>query len=386
MDQDIPLKEFFQAYFDCRANKRNTSSALEFELDFEERIIELWENVNDLSYEIEPLDVFITNSPVKREIFAARFRDRIIHHLVVNKLNHLFERELIYDCYSCRKGKGTLFGIKRIEKFIRQCSDNYQKDCWILKIDIKGYFMQINKSILINSLTRFINNEYKGQDRKKVVWLCKKIINNDPTKDCVRKSPRSKWIGLPRSKSLFHSSPNCGLPVGNYTNQVFANFYLSPFDHFMKGNLPFRFYGRYVDDIVVIHKDKDFLKLLIPTMKDFLYKKLKLEMHPKKIYLQHFSKGVNFLGVYMKPWRKYVSKRIKNSLWQKTKEINNLLEKEILSKEDKMYICSTINSYLGILGHSNSFILKEKFLNNFDEVFWDYFYKEKDNSKIVIKD
>ncbi len=125
-ESDIALEDVFQAYFDCRKNKRNKLAALEFEVDFEKRVIRLWEEINSGSYKISPLDVFIVDKPVKREIFAAQFKDRIAHHLVINKLEPLFEREFIYDSYSCRKGKGTHFGIKRISRFVRQASRNYR--------------------------------------------------------------------------------------------------------------------------------------------------------------------------------------------------------------------------------------------------------------------
>ncbi len=369
----IVLEDFFRAYFDCRKNKRNSLNALEFEVDFEKKVIELWEEVNKKVYEISPFEVFVVNKPVKREIFAAQFRDRVIHHLVINKLNHLFEKEFIYDSYSCRKGKGTLFGINRVKHFIRSCSENYKNDCWILKADIQGYFMSINKDILINKLTSFIKEKYNGSDRDIIIWLCKKIINNNPTKNCVFKSSRGKWKGLPKSKSLFNSALRCGLPIGNYTNQVFANFYLNSLDHFIKSNLKIKYYGRYVDDFIMISRDKDLMKFILPKMKKFLWKKLKLKIHPRKIYFQHFSKGVEFLGAYIKPWRTYVSKRVKNNLWQKVNYLNKILSKNKLTNKDKIYIRSSVNSYLGILNHFQTYKLRRKFLSRLDNVFWDIF-------------
>ena len=103
---------------------------------------------------------------MKREIFAADFRDRVVHHLIIGKLNHLFEKQFIYDSYSCRVGKGTHFGIQRIDKFIRQCSSNYTKDCYILKLDLQGFFMSIHKNILFAKLEQFIKDITKHSDYK----------------------------------------------------------------------------------------------------------------------------------------------------------------------------------------------------------------------------
>ncbi len=358
---DVYLEDLFQAYFDCRKNKRNTLDALEFELDFEREVIKLWKEINDGSYEVSPLDVFIVEKPVKREIFAAKFRDRVVHHFVINKLNGIFEKEFIYDSYSCRKGKGTHFGIKRLKRSIRRCSRNYSRDCWILKVDVKGYFMHIDKNILFQRLEKLVRGKYKEKDKEIMLSLCRKIIYNDPRKECLRKSPKGKWKGLPRSKSLFFAPHQCGLPVGNYTNQVFANLYLSSLDHFMKRELKMRYYGRYVDDIVIISRDKKRLKECVPKIKEFLLSELNLTLHPKKIYLQHCRNGVEFLGVFIKPWRSYISSRVKNNSWEAIETINVALRRGSLDKQKKENILSLINSYLGIMSHANTYHLKKNF-------------------------
>ena len=106
----IELADLFEAYSDCRRNKRNTMNALSFELDYEHELITLWEDINTGRYQPGRSIAFIVEKPVKREIFAADFRDRVVHHLVINKLNPFFEASFIYDSYACRKGRGTHFG------------------------------------------------------------------------------------------------------------------------------------------------------------------------------------------------------------------------------------------------------------------------------------
>ncbi len=162
----IDLPELFQAYFDCRRNKRSTLNAIAFESNYETNLLKLCDEINDGSYQPGKSIAFIVNKPVKREIFAADFRDRIVHHLIINKLNPLFENHFIYDSYSCRKGKGTHFGIHRVERFIRQCSQNYSKDCYVLKLDIQGFFMHIDKLILFKKLLDFIQQKYHQTDKE----------------------------------------------------------------------------------------------------------------------------------------------------------------------------------------------------------------------------
>jgi RNA-directed DNA polymerase len=380
---DISLEDIFLAYFDCRKNKRNKLDALEFELDFEKNLIKLWKEINDGSYKIAPLDVFISDKPVKREIFAAQFRDRIIHHLIISKLNYLFEKEFIYDTYSCRKGRGTHFGIKRVKKFMRQCSRNYKRDCYILKMDIKGYFMSINNNILLKKLENFIDGKYFGDDKEKIIWLCDVIINNDSTINCTRKSAKRKWAGLPKSKSLFYAKKDCGLPIGNYTNQVLANFYLNSLDHFIKYKLRVRYYARYVDDFLIICYKKEKLKEKIPLIEEFLNENLKLKLHPKKTYFQHHSKGVEFLGTLIKPWRSYVTSRIKNNFYETIELTNENLKEEKLNQYGKQRVLSQINSCLGSISHTNSYKLRKTFLSRFVWKFWGYFRTTNYLSKIV---
>ena len=148
----IELAELFEAYANCRSNKRNSINALAFEVDYEAKLLALCNEINNGSYQPDKSIAFIVTQPVKREIFAADFRDRVVHHLVVGKLNSIFERSFIHDNYACRTGKGAHFGIQRAERFIRRCSHNYTQDCYVLKLDIKGFFMHINKRILIEKL------------------------------------------------------------------------------------------------------------------------------------------------------------------------------------------------------------------------------------------
>ena len=230
----IALWELFDAYYSCRSNKRNTINALAFELDYESNLIALYNIINSGDYYPSKSITFIVNKPVTREIFAADFRDRVVHHWLIAKLNPLFEQQFINDSYACRIGKGTHFGVKRLDGFIKSCSKNYTTDCYILKLDIQGFFMHINRTILYEKLHDFVKLYYKENDKSLVLDLCQKIIFNDPKKNCIIKGNKSNWNDLPHNKSLFHSPKDCGLPIGNLTSQVFANFYMNAFDHFIK--------------------------------------------------------------------------------------------------------------------------------------------------------
>lgn len=272
---DSLITDLFTAYYCARKNKRNTFNQLKFEYDYESNLFKLYRLILSRTYKPLPEIAFIVNKPVKREIFAADFRDRVVHHLLFNYLNPILEKYFINDCYSCRIGKGTSYGIKRAVKHMRASSNNYTEDCYVLKLDIQGYFMSINKTILYGATKGYLAKEKSKRDvlpfdEDLVDFLLKVIIFNDPTKNCRFKGWPQDWRGLPKSKSLFYAEPCCGLPIGNLTSQLFGNVYLTGFDHFVKRNLAINYYGRYVDDFVLMHTDEQYLKSLIPVMSSFL--------------------------------------------------------------------------------------------------------------------
>jgi len=379
-------EELFSAYFDCRKNKRNTQNALRFEKHLEKNVFELIDEIYQGKYQLGRSIAFIVNKPVKREIFAAEFRDRVVHHWLINKLNPLFEQLFIQDSYACRVGKGTHYGVKRTDKFIKACSENYTQDSYVLKLDILGFFMHINRKLLYTMLEKFIHKNYTQPDKALVLEITKKIIFNQPTQNCIIKGNKKDWEGLPKNKSLFHSPQDCGLPIGNLTSQVFANFYMHQFDAFITKELELKYYGRYVDDFVIVHPDKDYLKSLIPQLSNFLLSTLQLTLHPKKIYLQHYSKGVKFLGTVIKPNRIYIANRTKGNFYNAIEKQNKIIQDHKPTKEEKAAFLSSMNSYLGIMKHYKSYKLRKRMIFKRLSGYWfNHVYLSGGIAKFVLK-
>ena len=309
---------------------------------------------------------FIIDKPVKREVFAASFTDRVIHHLYFNYINEICERTFINDCYSCRKGRGTLYGIRRLEHHIRSCSQNYTRECYVLKLDLSGYFMSIDRRRLYEKIVIMLN---KYADRKNIdgrryrealdydliLYLTREIVFNDPVSDCFIKSMGGmrEWDGLPTDKSLFHAAEECGLPIGNLTSQLFSNIYLSGFDHYIKRTLNVRHYGRYVDDFFIVHTSKEYLTQLIEQARVYLEHELGIVLHPRKIYLQNIFRGVPFLGAVIKPHRSYVQKRTLTNFRQA------MAKGERFYRHAPVTLLQTLNSYLDFMRHHKSFRLRK---------------------------
>lgn len=356
----ITIEEVFEAYYECRKTKRYSHGALQFEVNLELNLIELFNQLKNRTWTPGKSTCFIVTKPVRREIFAAPFRDRIVHHILIRRLNPTFEKYFIFDSYACRKGKGTHAAIKRVEHFIKSQTNNAKSEAYVLKLDIKGFFMNVSKNLLWQKLSNFIDVNYKSDSNDFEKYLCKEIIFNDSTKNCMIRSPLSEWKLLPKDKSLFTTKSGCGLPIGNLTSQVFANFFLSEYDHFIKHTLKVKCYVRYVDDCVFVHKDKNFLKYVIKQSRKFLQEKLQVSLHPKKIYLQNAFNGVEFLGTFIKPNYTVSSRRVKNNFVEKLKLYSELANNHKLSKEEKQKCFASVNSYLGIMGHYKTYKFRKK--------------------------
>ena len=355
----VTLEEVIEAYYDCRRRKRTTVNALEFEMDYERHCIDLWHELNEHRYEPRRSIAFIVDYPVKREIFAADFRDRVVHHLIARRIYPLLEKQFLTDSYSTQTGKGTLFGIQRVEQHIRQCSKGYTRDCYVMKLDISGYFMSISKERLYDCIRTFLEIHYRQPGLPMLLYLLRKTIFNRPEKNCIRKVPKSRWRGLPRNKTLFGSDGHYGLPIGNLTSQLLALLYLDPLDHLITGPWGVEHYGRYVDDMVLVHPSKLHLLKVRCCITEWLATR-GLRLHPKKMYLQHYSKGVLFVGGMIKPGRKYISRRTQGRLYAKIHWYNDMLENAEVGADQIEDMVACLNSYLGMMHHYHSLRLFHK--------------------------
>lgn len=367
-DYVIPMEDVFAAYYECRRNKRRTANALLFEADYEAECVRLWRELNERTYRIGRSITFVVTKPKPREIFAAEFRDRIVHHLVAGRLEPLFEETFIEDTYNCRKGKGTLYGVRRLAYKVFKVSDAYTQDCWIAKFDMKGFFMSIHKPTLNRMLQAFIDGKYEGRDKDLLKWLVEMIVTHRPEENCLRKSPMHMWNLIDKGKSLFSNGGDYGLAIGNLTSQMFANFYLHEFDELMTRK--FDAYGRYVDDFYVVDRDKRKILSSISGMKTWLNDNLGVTLHPNKFYLQHYAKGVKFTGMVVKPGRTYVGNATRANFIGKIRGFNRMTEREGYVQQEIHHFIASMNSYLGFFKHHKSYDLRHGLMRMISTEWW----------------
>ena len=232
--------------------------------------------------------------------------------------------------------------------------------------------MAMNKPLLYKKVKEeLIKQKHKIDfDLPLVLYLIEKTIFNDPIEGCIIKGSKTDWAGLPVSKSLFHAKQNCGLPIGNLTSQLFGNIYMNDFDHWVKLDLGIKCYGRYVDDFVLVHPDKEHLASLIATIRNYLDETLNLTLHPDKIYLQHYSKGVQYLGAIIKPHRAYIANRTKGNFHEAIESQNLIARAHKPTNEERGKFISSMNSYLGIMKHYKSYKLRKNMIFKLLSCWW----------------
>jgi len=339
-------ENLIKAYLDCRKSKRQTTNALKYELDLENNLDTLRNQLASRTYEPSRSIRFIVTVPKPREIFAADFSDRVVHHVLINEIENLWEKDIfIVNSYACRKEKGHHFGVKRVFIFAK----NYQ---YFGQFDIANFFSNIDKSVLFKLIKDVVVKQKKPDWWKNdILWLVRAIIFNDPTVNYLYKGNPGLVNLLPKGKSLLDQDKGTGLPIGNLTSQFFANVYLNELDHYVTENLKIPAYGRYVDDFLVFCNNKREIIKARNRIQIFLVERLKLILHPKKQQIQLTCHGIPFVGYFIKPWgitiRRNVVRTAKNKIYRFNK--SGEVRKAVVS----------LNSYFGHFGKAKSAHLRK---------------------------
>ena len=327
---DFTFQELAQAYFDCRRTKRNSASALAFEERLEPNLRKLYDDLQAGSYTPGRSICFIITRPKAREVWAATFRDRIVHHLLHNRIAPRFYARFIADSCACIPGRGTLYAAERLEAKVRSITQNWRKPAHYLKCDLANFFVSIDKYIVRDLLAKHIDEPF---------WmsLAEMILFHDPRQDFEYQGDPALLSKVPEHKRLTNQPAHLGLPIGNLSSQFFANVYLNALDQFVKHDLRCRHYIRYVDDFVLLHESPQWLNEAHDHIEGFLKMVLAARLNPKKTILQPVDRGIDFVGQVIKPWRRTLRRRT----------FNEALSRTASMPADQLF--DTGNSYFGLL-------------------------------------
>ena len=373
---DIPFSSILEAYDDCCRKKRNTDDCIEFSFNYDTGLVAVWESIRHGHYEPDFSDCFMRRKPVLREVFAAAYIDRVVHHWIDLRIDPILEERFQAQgnvSKNCRIGEGCISAITRMDEMIKEASENYTQDAYIFKGDLKSFFMSMSKSLLWEMIDLFIRDKYKGDDIECLLYLVRTIIFHQPQNKCHRKSSLHLWDDLPKDKSLFHSHPDRGIAIGNLPSQKFANFIGSVFDYYVTEIRCIKLYIRFVDDFSFVMRNKEDILTNLPLLNDYLKEQLLLELHPKKIYIQHYTKGVLFVGAFILPGRIYISNRVVGNLYDAVNRFNKILKDGFAESYVDKFI-ATMNAYFGLMRHFNTYNLRRKIGKRIAPEWWEYVY------------
>lgn len=310
----ISVENLLSAWCEFLNGKRRRPDVNDFSAHLIDNILSLHFDLVSKKYVHGPYSHFKISDPKPRDIHKAQVRDRLLHHAIYRILYPYFDKYFISDSYSCRNNKGTHKAINQLRKYSRKVSRNNTRTAWILKCDIKKFFANIDNALLKEILSKYLED-------KDTLWLLGQVID----------------------------SFERGLPLGNLTSQLFINTYMNEFDQFIKHRLIVKYYIRYADDFVIMHVNRSYLVNLIPKISEFLGEKLKLSLHPEKVFIRTFASGVDFLGWVHFPHHRVLRASTRRKMFRKLK---------------KTYTQESLNSYLGLLKHGNTYKLQKMLLGS----------------------
>lgn len=362
----------YDMYLKTRSNKRRSEDSVIFEILQEKNLTEILNDINDRVYQATGNYTFITSDPGRngaREVFAAELGTRIIHHLIDCELRALFESEFTDRTYNNREDKCVIEAVNNIRDEIFNITKGYTEDAWIIKWDLKAFFMCVKHDVIYEKIINLIDEKYKGPYKDELKYLIQRCIYSLPAEHCYKKSPDWKWNPdiIEPHKSLFNQPVGQGAAIGFLIWQLFINYYHNEIDHWFTDVLKIPYF-RFVDDIIIIVKDKEAaLSYIFPELRK-KYKELNITIQDKKFYCQHYSKGVKFCGVTIKFNRLYVNPRTTRSMFAKIQSYN----KEYYKKHYINDFINSINSYFGILKQYNSYRILNKAVAAIDRRWFKY--------------
>ena len=353
------------AFEDCCTHKFSSEQCVEYRAIVGRDLMRLAVEVATRTYYPTTSIRFYVTRPRLREVFAANFRDRIAQHWVCIRLVPLIEERYFETgniSYNCRKGYGVMAAIETLAAKIEAVSMGYTREAWILKVDLKSFFMTIDRRILWSKLKPFIQERYKGDDIDTLLWLTWTILRHEPQKDCVLRGLDLLPL-LERSKSLLYAAPGIGSPIGNITSQILANFLLTFMDEEVTAYMDAHEGAglRFMDDGIFVFREKaaalgmrDFLMEWVPA-------NLHQEIHPKKIYLQEAHHGVKALGYVIKPGRIYLANETIGRMYDTARQAETICKAIVEDGEPTFrhtflleHYVSGLNSHFGFLVHAAS--------------------------------
>ncbi len=303
---DVPLESLYHAWRHARRGKRPSLNQLRFDANWIDGLLELQGQIAQRRWRPRRSTMFIATRPKAREIHAPDFADRVVHHWLVPQLEAIYEPAFIHDSYANRKGKGSHAAVRRLQGFVHAVASG-EGGGWFLQLDVHNFFNSIHRPTLWRMLKPRLQ---RAALPEAALHATHALLRHPPLHAgvSVRATPAELAL-VPPHKRLANARPGCGLPIGNLSSQFLANVYLDRLDQFVKHTLKAKRYLRYVDDFVLVHRDRSQLEAWRVEIEAFLARELRLSLKPD-IRLRRLDDGIDFLGYVVRPTHSLVRRRV----------------------------------------------------------------------------
>jgi len=325
----------------AQKGKRYRDNILAFNYNRESELLDLQATLLAQTYRPGAYRTFEIVEPKRRLISVAPYRDRVVHHALCNIIAPLVEPSFIYDSYANRVGKGSHRALDRFIHFSRNRR-------FVLQCDLQKYFPSIDHNIIKAVIRRKIKC-------KNTLWLIDSIIDNS------NEQPPAVFH-FPGDDLLSPIDRRRGLPIGNLTSQFFANWYLNPFDHFVKNTLRVKNYVRYVDDFALFSDSREFLQDARQAIEENLAT-LRLKIHPVKSQLFETRHGANFLGFRVLPDR--IQVRTEN-LRRARRRLRRLHAEYAIGKLSLKELTQSLQGWEAHLKHGDTWQLRQQIFTSLE--------------------
>jgi len=270
----------------ARRGKRDRAAVQRFEYGMEGELLALQGELEAGSYRPGRFSTHWISRPKPRLISAAPYRDRVVHHALMNVLEPILDRHMHPHSYACRKDKGTHAAADRLQTLMR-------RHLYFVQCDIRKYFPSIDHEILKGQFRRLVKD-------RRVLWLMDLVVSHSNEQEPVLEYFPGDDLFEPHRRRR-------GLPIGNLTSQWFANWYLTGLDHFVTSHLRIGAYVRYCDDFVLLGDDRGCLSGTISVLRDYL-SGLRLCLHEGKLSIRPVRSGSRYVGFRVWPTHRIIRK------------------------------------------------------------------------------
>lgn len=347
-------------------NVKNKEKVNKFETYKSEHIINIKNKLESKNYTFGKYNIFMITDPKCRIVMGQSIEDKIINHLVAQYfLVNVFEPKYINSMTATRVGKGSSYGIKLLKKYLNELKRKYD-NFYVLKIDIKKYFYSLDHDILkrilkdnikdqdaLNALYQIIDTTNQPYINKEINRLKNKRIEFIKNSSYINDVEKEKLIQEVNAIPLYKTGKGCS--IGNQTSQAFGLIYLYELSYYIKEELHIKYLVIYMDDLVLIHHDKEYLREILDKIKYKLINNYKLEINETKTRIDSIKNGIDFLGYrfLINKNNRVITKlrnRTKKNFKRKAKDINLLYKSNLISKKD---YDNLLCSYKGLLEHGS---------------------------------